>query len=104
MWKEILASGSITSSSAIINGVNIGCGLTSLQTQLDTQQNSLILTSNIITGTIESGTITGRTGTTITAPTIKASSTLLYGDNINVATKISTIETNLNAKLYMIKF
>jgi len=93
MWKEnILASGSITSSSAIINGVNIGSGLTSLQTQLDTKQNSLILTSNIITGTIESGTITGRSETTITAPTIKASSTLLYGNNINVATKYQVLK------------
>jgi len=41
---------------------------------------------------------TGIIGTTITAPTIKASSTLLYGNNINVATKISSIETSSNGK------
>ena len=64
------------------------------QSQLDAKQATLILTSNIITGTIDSGNITGRTNSTITAPTITASSNLLYGNNINVSTKIGELETN----------
>ena len=94
---NILASGSITSSSAIINGVNIGSGLTSLETQVGGKQNTLTSSNNITTGSISSGSITGRTSTTITAPTITATSNLFYGTT-NVATKISTIETSLNAK------
>jgi len=44
---NILASGSINSSSAIINGVNIGSGLTSLETQVRGKQNTLTSSNNI---------------------------------------------------------
>jgi hypothetical protein len=44
---NILASGSITASSAIINGVNIGSGLSSLETQIGGKQNTLKARTNI---------------------------------------------------------
>ena len=44
---NILASGSIIGSSAIINGVNIGSGLYSLQTQVNGKQDLLQAGTNI---------------------------------------------------------
>jgi hypothetical protein len=61
---------------------------------INCKKNTLTSTSNIITGTIDSGNITGRIGTTITAPIIKALSNLLYGNNIDFATKIGELETH----------
>ena len=78
------------------NNISSSGGIT--QSQLDTKQNTLTLTTNINTGTISSGNITGRTGTTITAPTISSSGSLFYGNSINVGSKIATIESNLNTK------
>ena len=38
---NILASGTITASSALINGVHIGSGLSSLETQVDRKQDTI---------------------------------------------------------------
>jgi len=60
--------------------------ISSIKTSLNTKQETLTSTSNITTGTISSGNITGTT--------ITASSNLLYGNNIDVGTKIEELETN----------
>ena len=55
--------------------------------------------TDLTVATISSGNITRRDTATFTALTITASSNLSYGSsNTNVATKISSIETNLNGK------
>jgi len=56
---NILASGSIIGSSAIINGVNIESGLSSLQSDLDAKKNVLIAGTNI---TIVDNTISSSGG------------------------------------------
>jgi hypothetical protein len=123
---ETISAPNITAGTNLLYGsTNVGTKIGQLETSLNGKQSTLVAgnnitisnntisatggtdlnsTSNIITGTIDSGNITGRTGTTINAPTIKASSNLLYGNNINVATKIGSIETTLNGKQNTLTF
>jgi hypothetical protein len=88
----------ITASSNLFYGsTNVATKIATIETNINGKQPTLSSTSNIITGTISCGNITGITGTIVTAPTITASSNLFYGST-NVATKIATIETNINGK------
>jgi hypothetical protein len=91
--------GTLVQANTIIYGTsnNIATKITSIESNVNNKQQILASNINITTGTISSGNIVGRTNTSITAPNITASGNLLYGTT-NVATKIASIESDLNTK------
>jgi hypothetical protein len=72
------------------------------QEQLDTKQNTLTSSSNITTGTIDSGSITGRDLGVLYLKTIYGTliqaNTIIHGTSNNIATNITSIESNENNK------